>query len=54
MAFVCAGLERVTSYLPPTPGRAGGMGLWLVSQVCDAMSVRTADGITRARFALLR
>jgi len=44
----------LAGYLPPTPGKAGGMGLWLVSQICDALSVRTAGGTTRARFALLR
>lgn len=44
----------LAGYLPPTPGVVGGMGLWLVSQICDALSVRTADGVTYARFALLR
>jgi anti-sigma regulatory factor (Ser/Thr protein kinase) len=44
----------LAGYLPPTPGVVGGMGLWLVSQICDALSVRTADGVTHARFALRR
>jgi hypothetical protein len=36
------------------PGIAGGMGLWLVGQICDALSVTTSGGVTRARFALRR
>jgi hypothetical protein len=30
------------------------MGLWLVGQICDALSVHNSDGVTRARFALRR
>jgi anti-sigma regulatory factor (Ser/Thr protein kinase) len=44
----------LAGYLPPVPGIVGGMGLWLVGQICDALSVTTADGVTRARFALRR
>jgi anti-sigma regulatory factor (Ser/Thr protein kinase) len=44
----------LAGYLPPTPGEVGGMGLWLVGQICDALSVQTSDGVTHARFALRR
>jgi anti-sigma regulatory factor (Ser/Thr protein kinase) len=44
----------LAGYLPPTPGTPGGMGLWLVGQTCDAFSLHTAHGVTRARFALRR
>ncbi|MEV7622519.1 anti-sigma factor RsbA family regulatory protein [Actinoplanes sp. NPDC089786] len=44
----------LAGYLPPVPGVVGGMGLWLVGQICDALSVITAGGVTRARFALRR
>ena len=44
----------LAGYLPPIPGEAGGMGLWLVGQVCDALSVHTGNGVTHARFALRR
>ncbi|MEU8229291.1 anti-sigma factor RsbA family regulatory protein [Actinoplanes sp. NPDC048967] len=44
----------LAGYLPPRPGRIGGMGLWLVQQLCDAMAIRSVDGLTRARFALRR
>jgi anti-sigma regulatory factor (Ser/Thr protein kinase) len=44
----------LAGYLPPVPGVVGGMGLWLVGQICDALSVRTENGVTRARFALFR
>ncbi len=44
----------LAGYLPPTPGTPGGMGLWLVAQTCDALSLRTRDGVTYARFALRR
>jgi anti-sigma regulatory factor (Ser/Thr protein kinase) len=44
----------LAGYLPPTPGMVGGMGLWLVQQLCDALSIRQSGGITRVRFALLR
>jgi hypothetical protein len=30
------------------------MGLWLVQQLCDAMAIRTVNGLTHARFALRR
>jgi anti-sigma regulatory factor (Ser/Thr protein kinase) len=44
----------LAGYLPPVPGEVGGMGLWLVNQVCDAVSVRAADGRTDTRFTLYR
>lgn len=44
----------LAGYLPPVPGIVGGMGLWLVGQICDALSVTTSGGVTRARFALHR
>jgi anti-sigma regulatory factor (Ser/Thr protein kinase) len=44
----------LAGYLPPAPGVVGGMGLWLVSQICDALSVHTTNGTTHARFALKR
>jgi anti-sigma regulatory factor (Ser/Thr protein kinase) len=44
----------LAGFLPPVPGVVGGMGLWLVGQICDALSVRTAGGATHARFALRR
>ncbi len=44
----------LAGYLPPSPGEVGGMGLWLVAQTCDALSLRSGGGRTHARFALLR
>jgi anti-sigma regulatory factor (Ser/Thr protein kinase) len=44
----------LAGYLPPRSGVTGGMGLWLVQQLCDAMAIRTVDGLTRARFAVRR
>ncbi|MEV6493750.1 MEDS domain-containing protein [Actinoplanes sp. NPDC051633] len=44
----------LAGYLPPVPGVVGGMGLWLVGQICDALSVHTEKGVTHARFALYR
>lgn len=44
----------LAGYLPPVPGVSGGMGLWLVGQICDALSVTTSGGVTHARFALRR
>ncbi|GAA2506894.1 anti-sigma factor RsbA family regulatory protein [Winogradskya humida] len=49
-----APLAPLAGYLPPAPGVAGGMGLWLVHQLCDSMAIHRSDGITRARFALRR
>jgi anti-sigma regulatory factor (Ser/Thr protein kinase) len=46
--------DPLAGYLPPAPGAIGGMGLWLSYQVCDSMSIHTADGVTRARFAIRR
>jgi hypothetical protein len=44
----------LAGYLPPPPGAVGGMGLWLVHQVCDALAIQASGGLTRARFALRR
>jgi anti-sigma regulatory factor (Ser/Thr protein kinase) len=44
----------LAGYLPPRAGGIGGMGLWLVQQLCDAMAIRSVDGLTHARFALRR
>jgi anti-sigma regulatory factor (Ser/Thr protein kinase) len=44
----------LAGYLPPNPGMVGGMGLWLVAQTCDALSLRSAGGRTHVRFALRR
>ncbi|GAA3350617.1 anti-sigma factor RsbA family regulatory protein [Amorphoplanes nipponensis] len=46
--------DPLAGYLPPRSGRIGGMGLWLVQQLCDAMAIRSVDGLTHARFALRR
>jgi anti-sigma regulatory factor (Ser/Thr protein kinase) len=46
--------DPLAGYRPPVPGMVGGMGLWLVHQVCDAFSVQGRDGATHARFALRR
>ena len=47
-------LDPLAGYLPPRRGAIGGMGLWLVRQVCDAVQITAADGITRVRFAVDR
>jgi anti-sigma regulatory factor (Ser/Thr protein kinase) len=44
----------LAGYLPPRAGMIGGMGLWLVGQLCDAIAIRAVDGLTHARFALRR
>ena len=44
----------LAGYLPPTPGEIGGMGMWLVSQGCDAFTIRGVAGRTHARFAIRR
>ena len=44
----------LAGYLPPRAGVIGGMGLWLVQQLCDAMAIRAVDGRTHARFAMRR
>jgi anti-sigma regulatory factor (Ser/Thr protein kinase) len=44
----------LAGYLPPRGGVIGGMGLWLVQQLCDALAIRTVDGRTHARFAMRR
>jgi anti-sigma regulatory factor (Ser/Thr protein kinase) len=49
-----AGPDPLAGYLPPPPGAIGGMGLWLVNQICDSAAFHRSGGTTRARFALLR
>jgi anti-sigma regulatory factor (Ser/Thr protein kinase) len=44
----------LAGYLPPEPGSIGGMGLWIVHQLCDSLSISSAGGLTRARFTLSR
>lgn len=44
--------DPLVGYLPPRPGATGGMGLWLVQQICDALSIDTSHGHTRVRFAI--
>lgn len=44
--------DPLAGYLPPPPGATGGMGLWLVHQICDALSIDTSGGRTRVRFAV--
>lgn len=46
--------DPLAGYLPPPPGAVGGMGLWLVHQICDALAIETSGGLTRARFAVRR
>jgi anti-sigma regulatory factor (Ser/Thr protein kinase) len=46
--------DPLAGYRPPVPGVVGGMGLWLVHQICDAFSVHGGNGVTHARFALRR
>lgn len=49
-----APLRPLAGYLLPDPGTAGGMGLWLVQQLCDSLAVYRGDGFTCARFAVRR
>ena len=49
-----APLQPLAGYLLPDPGRAGGMGLWLIQQLCDSLAVYRGDGFTCARFAVRR
>jgi anti-sigma regulatory factor (Ser/Thr protein kinase) len=44
----------LAGYLPPDPGMIGGMGLWIVYQLCDSLTIHVQDGLTRARFAVHR
>ncbi len=45
-------VDPLAGYLPPVPGTIGGMGLWLVHQICDSLSIDTSGGRTRVRFAV--
>ena len=44
----------LAGYLPPDPDMIGGMGLWIVYQLCDSLTINVQDGLTKARFALRR
>ncbi|MFB9317941.1 anti-sigma factor RsbA family regulatory protein [Cryptosporangium minutisporangium] len=44
--------DPLIGYRPPVRTLTGGRGLWLARQLCDALSVETADGQTRVRFAV--
>ena len=46
--------DPLAGYLPPRSGVIGGMGLWLVQQLCDSMAISAVDGLTHARFAVRR
>ncbi|ROP32181.1 sensor histidine kinase [Couchioplanes caeruleus] len=48
------GPSPLAGYLLPRQGEIGGMGLWLVQQLCDALSIRQHGGLTRVRFAVRR
>jgi anti-sigma regulatory factor (Ser/Thr protein kinase) len=48
------GPSPLAGYLPPVRGVPGGMGLWLVRQVCDAVHIAVSGGGTRVRFAVAR
>ncbi|GGQ39779.1 sensor histidine kinase [Couchioplanes azureus] len=48
------GPSPLAGYLLPRQGEIGGMGLWLVQQLCDGLSIRQAGGLTHVRFALRR
>ncbi|MFI5494727.1 anti-sigma factor RsbA family regulatory protein [Actinoplanes sp. NPDC051859] len=48
------GPSPLAGYLLPRPGEVGGMGLWLVHQLCDALSIRQEGGLTHVRFAVRR
>lgn len=44
----------LAGYLPPVPGAVGGMGLWIVHQLCDSLSISSTGGLTRTRFTIPR
>ncbi|WP_306205304.1 sensor histidine kinase [Actinoplanes sp. RD1] len=46
--------DPFAGYLPPVPGVSGGMGLWLVHQLCDGLTLRREGEVTSARFGMLR
>jgi anti-sigma regulatory factor (Ser/Thr protein kinase) len=44
--------DPLIGYLPPVRGAAGGRGLWLARQLCDALAIDHRDGVTRVRLAV--
>ncbi|MGA5301942.1 anti-sigma factor RsbA family regulatory protein [Nucisporomicrobium flavum] len=46
--------QPLAGYLLPDPSTVGGMGLWLVQQLCDSLSIHRDGGFTYARFAVRR
>ncbi|MEV4707285.1 anti-sigma factor RsbA family regulatory protein [Actinoplanes sp. NPDC049316] len=46
--------QPLAGYLLPDPTTVGGMGLWLIQQLCDSLSIHRDDGFTYARFAVRR
>jgi anti-sigma regulatory factor (Ser/Thr protein kinase) len=44
--------DPLSGYRPPVPGVAGGRGLWLAQQLCDALAIDHRDGVTRVWFAV--
>jgi anti-sigma regulatory factor (Ser/Thr protein kinase) len=49
-----ATLNPLAGYLPPRQGATGGMGLWVVGQLCEALAIDRSDAGTKVRFALTR
>jgi anti-sigma regulatory factor (Ser/Thr protein kinase) len=49
-----ATLNPLAGYLPPRQGATGGMGLWVVGQLCQSLAIDTSDAGTKVRFALTR
>jgi anti-sigma regulatory factor (Ser/Thr protein kinase) len=41
--------DRLAGLHPPAPNGAGGLGLWVVHQLCDLVEIRTAPGSTCIR-----
>lgn len=44
--------EPLAAYLPPAPEAAGGRGLWMARQMCDALEVASDETGTHVRFVL--
>jgi len=42
-------VDPLAGYWPPRDHANGGMGLWIVRQLCDAVSIENVDGVTRVR-----
>jgi anti-sigma regulatory factor (Ser/Thr protein kinase) len=46
--------DPLAGYVPPGPGAASGMGLWVVRQLCDEVAIESTTHGTRVRFAISR